>query len=612
VIGVPVSSLRKRLMTSPRQIWGSLYPFLQTNGRIWREMWKGKRASLFHVILLMIFTAWVRMFMIVLLAGAAHVLGNNGTVDLLGLEISLGSKLEAVILMAAFMAAITFAATWTSYEAERRIWALGRWMNELAASRTDEIIRMGPQLQSLMRFARPANINVLMTQVPMHVGMAAVTLVRMLNPVTLMVFAGAVIVFKQPLIAISILAIAACIVPFYVAQSLSIQANSKKFYTNAASAYGIGVNRRISLLNSQSGVAIPANLSKDVVREPYYKEYMDAFDRNVLANELIMMVVSFTGVLLVPLLFLVLGLMYSYGHFSLGSLITTIGAVLYLITSARSVASNITNLIRFFSQARLHHRLLDAAEDATRRAQQRPPASDGELPAILHLELRGNEAGIDTVVVRLGESVLLSVEEPISNFSLGAVVAPLVESAALPAALYDQLSFVGSTYRFGEGTVWEHLTARKPEASLDEVEQCCGRLNALESFRALPLGLQTPLNEDAWNALDWHARLALRTVPLILSPTALVIIDSAVVQGAGSDAFAGLLAEFDRSFVFVTVTAGNAIPEFGGRACGVVAGGRLLGWGDRSWFLKAHPKKARQASAAATDDEVLQTMLSTG
>jgi hypothetical protein len=62
----------------------------------------------------------------------------------------------------------------------------------------------------------------------------------------------------------------------------------------------------------------------------------------------------------------------------------------------------------------------------------------------------------------------------------------------------------------------------------------------------------------------------------------------------------------------LTVTAGNAIPEFEGRVCGVVAGGRLLGWGDRSWFLKAHPKKARQASSAVTDDEVLQPMLTTG
>jgi hypothetical protein len=324
-----------------------------------------------------------------------------------------------------------------------------------------------------------------------------------------------------------------------------------------------------------------------------------------------MMVVSFTGVLLVPLLFLVLGLMYSYGHFGLGSLITTMGAVLYLITSTRSVASNITNLIRFFSQARLHHRLLDAADDAQRRAGQGQSGQEVDGLDGLELTMSGGAAA-DNALIEVGESVMLSVEEPISNFTLASLTGPLVEGGALSAALCDRLAFVGATYKFSDGTVWEHLAARNATATPEEVEQCCSRLNALAAFQALPDGLQTRMSEEVWSVLDRHARLALRIVPLILSPTRLVLIDSTVLQGVRGEAFDSLLREFAQSFVFVTVTAGNAVPEFAGRAYGVISGGKLLGWGDRDWFVKEHPMKAKQASAATADDEVLQTMLSAG
>jgi hypothetical protein len=317
----------------------------------------------------------------------------------------------------------------------------------------------------------------------------------------------------------------------------------------------------------------------------------------------------------VPLLFLVLGLMYSYGHFGLSSLITTIGAVLYLITSTRAVASNITNLIRFFSQSRLHYRLLDAAADAARREQQASRTDEFELwPGNLKLNpVAGREAAQqDPIVVNPGECVILSVEEPISNFSLGALVEPLLKNGILSIRQCAEIAFVGSAYRFGEGTVWENLASRKPDADCDEVKGCCERLNALLSFNALPAQFQTVMNDEVWNALDRHARLALRVVPLVLSGAKLVLIDVSVLQGLRGDAFHRLLGEFANSFIFVTVNAGSAVPEIDGAAYGVIAGGRLVGWGDRDWFVKAHPKKAGQASALTADDEVLQTMLSTG
>jgi len=201
---------------------------------------------------------------------------------------------------------------------------------------------------------RPVNeFNRMLTQNGFHYGMMGESLVRMANPLILFVMACATIMVLSPAFGLGALVLSLLFIPVFAKLISHTRAIAQNFYADQAAHMGMGVSNAVLELGTQYGGFTPeSDYAQNFPSKPFMEKFLTAFDKNILANERMSFAVGLVGALIIFMIILASGILYAQGMVDGQAMITIIGAFVFLMTSTRTLASHITNLIRFFPQVK--------------------------------------------------------------------------------------------------------------------------------------------------------------------------------------------------------------------------------------------------------------------
>ncbi len=92
----------------------------------------------------------------------------------------------------------------------------------------------------------------------------------------------------------------------------------------------------------------------------FARKFFDSFDKNLLANHKIGLIMAILEATLRPILLVGLGLLVFTGTFTVDTAVAFFGSLAYLLSSIRTTFSYGTNLLRFQPQVNLYHNFIDS------------------------------------------------------------------------------------------------------------------------------------------------------------------------------------------------------------------------------------------------------------
>lgn len=551
--------------------------------RLLRQTIKSRPGMLASIVAMDSVSAICRIASVLLIAAAVGLFTSKSGADLFGYHIDVSLSLRAIILFGIVIGLCTFSGAVASYGSTRMSRRLGRWLNERSMDELYDIMAKSPPEIAAARFEQTANLNTVLTQVPMHTGLAAETVSRIIHPLIMIVFAGLTLLYQQPGPSLVAFAGIGLFLPVLVATNALIHRNAQSFYSATAMVFGKGVSTLITRATSQYGISNKRfNTQNTISNLPFISDFFDSFDTNHLGNERVGLVVAIMDALLRPILFVGLGTLVFYGEFTLQETIEFLGSLAYLFGSARNVSSLVTNLVRFHPQVQPYFDFLDSGV-TSRNGHELSLDFPAEGLKIPHAQ---SGAGEFPLAVKPGEIVLIKSSIPLSTLTLGELLPAILGSAAADAAVLDRLRFVAGAFRFSDVPIMEQLCASARTPDREQLAGLfCERLGAAKCIERLPEGYDTRMNESVWNSLDAAARAALRLVPLAIDrmPT-ISIIDVGAIQSIGMAAMPVLHSEFSESILFLFVHDSTTVPDY--HAHHYLAYSRPAGVtsGNKEWF----------------------------
>lgn len=574
---VHTENLAASALTKPR-LYDLLARFVTVFARMARQMFSERRWLILSAIGFEILAAAARIGALLLVAAAVSLFSSKGTANLFGITISHAVDVQVIVMFGVAIGITASVGAFAAYQSARLARRLGRWLNLRSMHDIYRVISANPRQMLASRFDFRNDLNVALTQVPIHSGLAAETMTRMAQPVFMMFFAGLVLLYQQPLFMAGAILLGLFFLPIILRQSSAVQRNARSFYGEKAVQLGAAVTSLAARVIGQQGiVGKPATITD----QTQVAAFFDSFDFNLLANERVGLIVAMADALLRPILFIVLSILVLFGEFSIQAVIGFLGSLAYLLASARSVASLLTNLLRYHPQVVRYYELLDSAASLPDM-----PGPPGELPDEMRINVASPEGQAVALDWRRGEAIMVVSAQPLNAMTLGAIVPPLLGRTRSMDDIADALAFAGGSFRFAPVPVMEQLCAeqRTPEREA-RARALCEQLGAARAFAALDDGYDTQLSESAWGSLDTAGRVALRLVPLCLArKPAFVLIDIAVIQALGMRSWPVMKEEFAQSYlVFIVGPQANCPDLPVAHYLRLTENGGLV-TGDRKWF----------------------------
>ena len=522
-----------------------------------------------------------RVGAVLVLSLMAMAARDEGRLTLVGQQVQLPSDATTLGFMAAAAIGMLFLVSaisqWTAVWLDRK---MARWMTERQIGRV--LSGMDMPIDVLASLDRDeANFNRMLTQNAIHVGMMTETALRMANPVMLFVLAWLVVVWQSPLLGLGIVLFAGFFLPVFVAQFVKTQRTARLFYAEAANAMGQDVSKMVNRLTSQKGVYTgKVETAKFAGNAPMHN-FLNALDTNILANERIGLLVGIIGALFIGFVVAFNSWLAGTQQIDIAGLVAIAGSFIYLIASARNVASLLTNQVRFFPQVR---NVLSFA-GPTNQSRSEAPAKPLPGEMVLNAASPVPEGWGGSHLLQPG--VPLIVAAPVNNSVFSAIgpIRALLTAANLEGdCILPHTRFLSDYYRFQpDRTVIDNLMGGDPEL-YPRVLEILAELDVAEEFLGLPEGHATLVNDTVYNRLSGTARTALRIVPLLAdrSPRVLVVSVGAI-RNLNPRVLVKVFALAPNSYWILTSRDAN-VPEAMGTHYAIYRDGLLRGFGGRAVF----------------------------
>jgi len=523
-----------------------------------------------------------KLAVVLIIALAVKALGNESGFSMFGFYIE--NSIQSIFILGGGLGIVALVGAICGYYSVYNSRALGRWANQKAMMEIQEIISLPPAEAQRVKLVIPQNPNILLTQLPLHTGLAYEAIAMMLNPALLILFSLAALFYQNSIFALAVLFGSVFIFPILVKTGIGIQRNAKSFYGEQALNMGSGINTMITLLNSQHGI-IPK--SNDDEKRVFSKIFFDSFDKNILANHKTALVIAVLEAVLRPAIFIAMCTMMYLGKFTVEAAIAFLGSLAYFLSSSRTVSSLLTNLLRFQPQVKQYFDFVDAFDNIDLAEPLNPKQND-----------------------KIGSVTVVLLPKPMSTLTLGYYLPSLLNQKG--SFNQQNVFFVFSNFRFHTGiSILEQLcgNAEPSEELKDKTILLCENIDATSSMLKLKDGLDTKLSEHVWNQLNSAARVALRTVPLALKPSgSTVLIDINVVKNLAPNLFPKLINSFSHCDLYIT-TNGEKVGQIIADGYYIIDSLGKLNYGDRVWFeteLTRHKEEMLQKidNGAALDTTI--------
>lgn len=547
---------------------------------------KSKKSLLAAVVCIDIVSALLKILSILVIAFAIQVLRNEKTVELFNAQLTIEASISSLVVLGILVGISALLSALGSYWSFLLSRKLGRWGSEYAhsavAAKLSEPVSASISIDER---AIPKNSISLLTQIPLHVGLSIQTLSRLINPLLLFCFSFSFLIFLNWHFAAFLAVFGLLALPVAFKIGVSTQSNARQLYTHSSNLFGSRMNERLTQLTYQHGVTDKTSLfSKWSPEETSaQKDFLDALDTNLMANQKMTLLVGTLDALLRPILFVVLCAMIFFGQLSIEAAIAFLGCIGYIFSSATKSISLTTNLIKYQPQVK---RFLILTSEKTSFESTTSPSSTPKK-----IRFRGNlESGSarNEHTLMRGEALYFLSSASINSLNLNKVLNPIFEGCTDKNTIFVNTSFVSARYRFSPTTIISQLCGGVYNQQLSEQVQ--RRISSLDSsktlFSELPKRLESELSESTWKLLSALERFCLRIVPLTLKKEGeLVIIDAKILKSGGPTALETLDKWFSDKFLII-VTSDNQIPFVANSKFAASDESNRVKFGDQHWFVK--------------------------
>lgn len=581
--------------------------FAAVNGELVRAMFATRPWTVAGVLALDGLSVATRIATLALLSVIAGAFGGDGRLSFAGWTIRVTGGFAETMVLALGIGVISLVGAWAAYETVRRSRSLGRHINEIAMERVLQRTCLLPT-EAMHAAMPPVDLNRMLTQNSIHTGLAAETLLKLVNPLGLFLVSWLLLGYLSISIAFLILLAGLVFLPFYLRQSYKVQTDVKEFYSIRADGLAGSIAQTATVLSGQLGMVPEMPAKMRLGRMDAVHRFLDGLDRNILANEWLGLSISIASAILVPIVLLTLGLLTARGQMTISTMVAFIGGFVYLTAATRTVSSHATNLLRFFPQ--VHALSVFVGKDGLVSAPRTDEASVAPEPGAtaplkpVVLSMPGGARMTVAPCERLG----LIADRRVSRLELPGLLLPLLE-AGLDRILLPRLCFVAGSYRFPVGgTVANMLTGTEASAAAS-LPALLERFGIAAEIAALPQQLDTIMSEAIWQGFSGSARGAARLIPLMLKPDPkLVLIDWAAISHLNAKHLPSLLEPFARSFVVIVLQDANCPAGLAEKFL-AVRDHHTVGLGDREWLEGWAVREKRmptpQVDAVPTLDTIL-------
>ena len=495
---------------------------------------------------------------------------------------SFNSSTDSILIFGLLIGLIAVIGAISGYFSNHHSRRLGRWASEDAMQQIESFLLLPPKLAAKTRLNIPANLNILLTQLPLHTGLAHETIARMINPVMLSLFSAGALFYQNPQITGIAFALALLVIPFILKASLAIQKNAKGFYGEQALKMGAGVSVKTNMLVNQHGVI---NKSLGLEKTDISTVFFDSFDKNLMANHRTGLLIALLDAILRPILFIIAGSLVLTGKLTTDAAIIFLGSLAYLLASSRTALGLLTNLLRFQPQVHQYFELVDWLHKANETN-----VSDG------------HQVVSEPADAQASSLILANTSTTISTLTLGRFLDVMLSHCVDTRYSDKDIFFASSSFRFyPEKTIIEHLCGdHTSEDNRSKALQIAKIIGALDSYNNQSHGVDTEMNEGNWATLNSNARVALRTIPLALKPReSIIILDFDILKPLSNKVKEQLLAQFNSSILILIVGTDYQLGDTVVDNCVIVKSSGEAASGNKEWF-------DQQLTKLSTSDKLTQ------
>ena len=600
------------LQMSFRRYLQSARIFANLHAKLFKEILKASPLRVFLVMVLDLIGAASRIEMLAILSFVVSVFRNPRIVHFGDHSLALSPSVPFLAAASFILFLVLAIGALASYGSAWLARKQGRAVHTECLRQCERIMGLPPHRIAIPAYLPGYGLNKLLTQICMHRGLAAETLLRLIYPAILMLLSLATVFYLNPKIAAFLVLLGLVIMPLYLALSARVHGNAQEFYGPSSSKMGAAVSRYAHHVDSQHGLASeqarPPLLPSD---SEVMRTFMDDWDRNLLANNLMSLFIALMSGVVLPLILFYLGYMVMHGQLSPNALIPFAGAFLYMISSVQTVVSYGTNLLRFFPQVRRHDLFVSANAGAD-EAREEGAGREERWPHRLTLRLAEptQPESLKRAVIEPGSRTAIYGCSSISKLTFPQTVSPLLAAGLITPAMVRRAVFVNARYSFVPDTLEKNLLGTQTgEDAGRRLRTLLEHFGLSEEFDRLPAGLQTRMSNDVWNRLSGPARAALRLIPIMMiEGPKLVFLDVGVVQNLNPGTFDHVFAPLHDSYIFITLPE-KKCPSGLASLFLVIENGRISGAGDHEWFNEKVEKIAVTDSGGPAAMELESTLI---
>ncbi len=155
--------------------------------------------------------ATAKLSVVILVALFIRVISSDVPFILYGIHLS--PSIKSILNFAVAIAIAALIAAITDYYSIYYSRKLGRSTNQEAMRLVRKVLAQKPLDAADVKFKPPANLNILLTQLPLHTGLAFETLARMNNPILLMFISCGFLIYQKPIFAAGVIAVTLITLP---------------------------------------------------------------------------------------------------------------------------------------------------------------------------------------------------------------------------------------------------------------------------------------------------------------------------------------------------------------------------------------------------------------
>ena len=310
------------------------------------------------------------------------------------------------------------------------------------------------------------------------------------------------------------------------------------------------------------------------------RSQLNAFEGRVRATEQSRLVSGLFTAIMVGLLLFILGQKIITSGIGWGELLVYLVALRFAMTSLQLVFGQLTTVNRFYPQIQRYGRFV-CAYPAT--LPEKLP--DISLPTTLHINSSLNIEGESEILISQGDSVAILTSFAINKYNYAYLIKQVSEVAnfSLDQALANAL-FISSNHSLAGYTLRQIFSLKKK----DEFSHIDLPDTYLDELRTIIPGLDIHISSNQWEQTSKKLQSLLLLKSVESCDEKLILIDSKLIHGAGSDDFAKVMGQLNNKLLLIAYENqySDQIDDSASNAVLISAGEKIIAGGNLAWYCK--------------------------